>query len=182
VVKLGRGDREPPAPYVVTVPEPKEKMTIASSEPPQIEIPVPAAVPVLAKPEPIVVDRVEVVEQHAGVDTRRQVSADGKTIETVEVGTATPTAVSIDRPRATPPPPPRAARKSGQFIVQVGAFSVEANAKALQQRLGRIGQDAWVDKESLYRVRIGPFATRDEAMKARGTLEANGISAIIVAE
>lgn len=188
VVKIGRGDREPPAPYVVTVPEPKEKMTIASSEPPAIEIPIPGLTPgATTTQEPVVVDRVEVVEQHAGVDTRRQVSADGKTIETVEVATeklvttSTPTPSSIDRPRATAPAP-RPARKPGQFIVQVGAFSVEANAKALQQRLGRIGQDAWIDKESLYRVRIGPFATRDQAMKARGSLEANGISAIIVAE
>lgn len=184
VVKLGRGDREPPAPYVVTVPEPKEKMTIASSEPPAIEIPIPGLAPgptaKPAPPEPVVVDRVEVVEQHGGVDTRRQVSADGKTIETVEVATLTPTATPTLT--APAPRPPRIARKSGQFIVQVGAFSVEANAKALQQRLGRIGQDAWVDKESLYRVRIGPFATRDQAMKARGTLEANGISAIIVSE
>lgn len=175
VVKLGRGDREPPAPYVVTVPDPKEKMVIASAEPPKIEFPIPGLTPgattTPVKPEPVVVDRVEVIEQHGNVETRKQVAPDGKTIETVAIGTA-----------ATPAPAPRIPRKSGQFVVQVGAFSVEANAKALQERLGRIGQAAWIDNEQLFRVRIGPFATRDEAMKARTTLEANGISAIVMSE
>ncbi|MGZ8852861.1 MAG: SPOR domain-containing protein [Thermoanaerobaculia bacterium] len=34
----------------------------------------------------------------------------------------------------------------------------------------------------MYRVRIGPFATRDQAVKARTALETSGMSAIIVVE
>jgi DedD protein len=67
-------------------------------------------------------------------------------------------------------------------VVQVGAFSVEANATALQQQLTSIGQKSYVDHDTLYRVRIGPFSTRDDAIKARSALEANGISAIVLAE
>ena len=66
--------------------------------------------------------------------------------------------------------------------MQVGAFAVEENARLLQQRLEKIGQTAWIDRNDLYRVRLGPFATRDQAVAARSSLEANGISAIIVAE
>ena len=64
--------------------------------------------------------------------------------------------------------------------MQVGAFSVEANAKSLQERLTAIGQRAFIDRDDLYRVRIGPFTTRDQAVAARAALEANGMSAIIV--
>jgi DedD protein len=67
-------------------------------------------------------------------------------------------------------------------VVQVGAFAVEANAKLLQDRLTSIGQRAWVDHGALFRVRLGPFATREQAAEARQSLEANGLSAIIVAE
>jgi len=69
-----------------------------------------------------------------------------------------------------------------QFLVQVGAFAVEANAKLLQDRLTTIGQHAWIDRHDLFRVRIGPFATRELALETRAALEANGMSAIIVSE
>ena len=72
--------------------------------------------------------------------------------------------------------------RTKQFVVQVGAFAVEANAKQLQERLTTIGQRAWIDRNDLFRVRIGPFATRDLALQTRTALEASGISAIIVSE
>jgi rare lipoprotein A len=173
IVKVGSGEREPPAPLEVTI----------------AEAPITALPPAEATIEqvPVVVDRVEVVENHGGVDTRRQVSADGRTIENVPIEGGAPvpsspghsTAEALDRSRRAAPPPIRA---RGQFVVQVGAFSVEENAKLLQERLAKIGQQAWIDRTSLFRVRIGPFATRDQAVAARSSLEANGISAIVMAE
>ncbi|MGZ5494396.1 MAG: septal ring lytic transglycosylase RlpA family protein, partial [Thermoanaerobaculia bacterium] len=41
VIKLGLGDREPPAPYEVKIQEPKEKVVIASGEPPRVDFPLP---------------------------------------------------------------------------------------------------------------------------------------------
>ena len=108
----------------------------------------------LPAPPPVVVDRVE-VEEH------KQVAPDGKTI------------IQPTIPRAN---------TEKQFVVQVGAFAVEANAKQLQERLTTIGQRAWIDRNDLFRVRIGPFATRDLALQTRAALEASGISAIIVSE
>jgi rare lipoprotein A len=211
VVRLGN-DREPPAPYVVEIRQPRDKIalpaTAASSDAPNIDFPLPSPAPGTASsapppPVPVVVDQVAVVEEHHGVDTRRQVSPDGRTIENVPVAPGavidTPgapgheTASDLDRaehrdiavselPHPKPAPAPVRAAKSATFNVQVGAFSVEANAKALQQRLTQLGQQSYVDRANLWRVRIGPFSTREQAIKARERLEAAGLSAIIVTD
>jgi cell division protein FtsN len=120
----------------------------------------------------VVVDRVEVETEREGVVTRRQVSADGRSIEEAPVRDPAP----------APAPRRPATSAAGGFFVQVGAFSVEANARALQQRLVELGQDAWVDEGDLFRVRIGPFRTREEAAARRSILESRGISALIVAD
>jgi rare lipoprotein A len=165
IVHLGDGEREPPAPMEVTVGgtptlvggTPKTVSVIAAGEPPKVDFPIPAA-----KSEPVVVDRIEV----------KTVAADGTTI--------------LNAPAEEPAPrPPMAAPRATiekQFIVQVGAFAVETNATLLLDRLKKIGQPAFIDHHDLFRVRIGPFATRELAQQARAALEANGMSAIIVAE
>jgi DedD protein len=148
----------------------------AAGDPPNVQ-PVPEAV----------VDRVEVQIERGGVPTRTQVAADGRTLEEVPIEGGAPI---VPSPAARPAPArpagglkpaaPQASRK--QFIVQVGAFSVEANARSLQERLAAIGQSAHIVRDDLYRVRLGPFPTRDQAVAARSALEANGLSAIIVNE
>jgi len=177
IVHLGNGEREPPAPMEVTIAEaPKTVSAIAAGEPPKIDFPIPV------KPEPVVVDRVEVQGM------RKQVAPDGTTLSTVPVASG---AAGSQPAEAKPAPEDgglRARRSTEtpatikQFVVQVGAFAVEANAKLLQDRLTTIGQRAWIDRHDLFRVRIGPFATRELALEARAALETNGISAIIVAE
>src|SRR5581483_6759535 len=71
---------------------------------------------------------------------------------------------------------------SSKFFVQVGAFGQVANATELLGQLEHIGQDAHIDSGSLFRVRIGPFDTREQAIAARGRLEGAGMSAIVVAQ
>ena len=183
IVKVGSGDREPPAPLEVTIAESPRTVPVAG-DPPPVPFPVPGST---VEQVPVVVDRVDVVENRGGVDTRRQVSADGKTIENVAIEGGAPvpsspghsTAEALDRSRRAAPPP---VRRAGQFVVQVGAFSLEENAKLLQERLVKIGQQAWIDRNDLFRVRIGPFTTRDQAVAARSSLEASGISAIVMSE
>jgi rare lipoprotein A len=214
IVRVGN-DREPPAPYVVEIKQPKEKIAIpaGAAEPPKIDFPLPAesasSAPANVPVTPAVVDQIAVVEEHHGVDTRRQVGADGRTIENVPVEPGSvadhagapghETASDLDRarhpdvvvtetPRTRPTPAPSSSSSTGRtarsvsFNVQVGAFSIEANAKALQQRLTAIGQQSYIDRANLWRVRIGPFATREQAIKARERLEAAGMSAIIVTD
>jgi len=170
IVRVGNGEREPPAPMEVTIAEaPKTVNPMASSEPPKVDFPLPAA------PEPVVVDRV-IVEGE-----RKQVAPDGTTI--IRGAAAAEPALSKAEGAAEP-----AGGRSGhrstlkQFVVQVGAFAVEANAKLLQERVTAIGQRAWIDRHDLFRVRIGPFATRELAQQTRSALEASGMSAIIVSE
>ena len=171
VVHVGAGDAEPPAPYEVKIDAPKEKVVIASSEPPKIEFPLPSHT----------TDADADFHVEVQSPTRRQVSADGKTIEEVPlVGGAAaspkPIVAYSGKPKTVVVP------KTLKYVVQVGAFAVESNAKQLQTQLTRIGQQSFVDHDELYRVRIGPFPTRDQAVKTRSALEASGISAIIVTE
>jgi len=65
-------------------------------------------------------------------------------------------------------------------VVQVGAFAQETNAKLLQEQLFHIGEKCYIEHVQLYRVRIGPFITRDEAIRMRTRLETAGLSAIVV--
>ena len=194
VVRIGKGEREPPAPYVVEIPDPGEKVVIEPEEVPAVAFPLPTET-AGGTTSATTSDTfsVQVQEEHAGVATRRQVASDGKSIEEVPLEEVPAVAVAIPVPATVPEPSPapkpepvprqRAkASPAHQFIVQVGAFAQESNAKALQQRLARIGQEAFIDQERLYRVRIGPFDTRDLAVKKRTELEANGLSAIILAE
>jgi rare lipoprotein A len=185
VVKVGRGDREPPAPYVVSIPD------VGASSTPARTVPAPIAEAPADVP-PVTVDRVQVVEEHAsqpGVETRRVVGADGRTIQSVPIAPViAPTPVPQPAVRNTPPPAPApqprpvAPSTAGKFVVQVGAFAQEPNAKELQGRLTKIGQQSYIDRSAtLYRVRIGPFATREQAIAARAKLEAAGISAIVIA-
>ncbi|HEV7922404.1 MAG TPA: septal ring lytic transglycosylase RlpA family protein [Thermoanaerobaculia bacterium] len=193
VVKVGNGEREPPAPYVVTIadapaapvpaaPAPKPAV-VAEAPPKQIE----------ATPEGDGAFGIEVVEVHRGVETRRQVSADGKTVENVPLDGSPAVVASapghgaasqLDEQLQTEKRAAaanRIASATEKFFVQVGAFSIETNAKLLQDRLTRIGQRSFVEHNELYRVRMGPFETREDAIRARTSLEESGISAIIVA-
>jgi rare lipoprotein A len=189
VVKVGSGEREPPAPFDVTIAEaPKTAPIRSAGDPPPIAFPLPeqaAVAPAAATESPVaVVERVDVQVQRGDVILRKQVSADGTAFEEVPIGPGEAvTASSYDeqrrdaarRERVTP-------RNAQQFFVQVGAFSVEANAKALQERLASIGHRAIITYDALYRVRIGPYQTRDAAVEGRTALEAEGISALVVAE
>jgi rare lipoprotein A len=182
VVRMGRGDREPPAAFNVTVPD----TSAVAATPTPAPAPAPTTTPQPQPTAPATVESVQVTEEHAsGVETRRQVAANGTTIEDVPVKTTPLPATPAPTPRVTPTPQPQprpAATRTGRYVVQVGAFSQEANAKALQKKLASIGQDATIEHASLYLVRIGPFETRDQAASVRAKLETAGISAIITAQ
>jgi rare lipoprotein A len=155
VVQLGRGDREPPAPYVVTVP-PSPKGAMTDLAPPPVEITPPA--PPAPAPPPVVFDEPKPI-----------------VVENIQVETVKPA------PAPAPPPPAPVVTQQHGFSVQAGAFAIEANAKELLTRLTQLGEKAHIDQGKLYFVRIGPFPSREQAIKTRERLEASGMSAIIVA-
>ena len=100
---------------------------------------------------------------------------------------------AVTTPAQRPPPAaaatspkPEQAKAEGDWTVQLGSFGDEANAKRLAQRAGTFGYKAEVSSvrnsgKTLYRVRVGPQATRAAADAAASALRAHGVDARVVA-
>jgi cell division septation protein DedD len=94
---------------------------------------------------------------------------------------------------ATPPPAaPRPAAAApapaakGDWVVQLGSFGAEDNARALARRADQFGYRASVSTtrsngRTLYRVRVGPYAARREAEAAASALGAHDLKGQVVA-
>jgi DedD protein len=97
---------------------------------------------------------------------------------------------------AAAPEPPRnepsaqtpvaAAAPAGQFAVQVAAFTDDKGANALAGKLKRAGYPAYTEPVqtshgTMWRVRVGTYASRDAASEARGKLKGDGYSGIVAA-
>jgi len=72
----------------------------------------------------------------------------------------------------------------GSYSVQLAAFSDDKGANALAGRLKKAGHPAYTEpyntsRGTLYRVRVGPYPTRDAAEAARAKLKADGQNGII---
>ncbi|HWL74476.1 MAG TPA: SPOR domain-containing protein [Burkholderiaceae bacterium] len=75
--------------------------------------------------------------------------------------------------------------KTARFVVQAAAPASETAARDLAERLKKSGLAPYMEKVDTkqgvrYRVRLGPYATRDEADGVRARLKALGISANLV--
>ena len=75
--------------------------------------------------------------------------------------------------------------ETGRFVVQVGAFADAAAAREMRQKAEKLGlktytQVASTSAGSRIRVRIGPFASRDEADKALAKAKGAGLSAVVL--
>jgi DedD protein len=93
--------------------------------------------------------------------------------------TAPPSAEAPVTVAAVPPPKPAPAT-AGDWIVQLGTFSEEANARRLAQRAATFGYEVDVSNyrangRTLYRVRVGPATTRAQADAKASALRAHGI-------
>jgi rare lipoprotein A len=130
---------------------------------------------------PFVKDRIIDLSQKAAHD-----------LDMVEPGTASVEieVVGIDEKYA----PPKASLDdltipwSGSFAVQVGAFSAEANAHRLKDKLSLQYGRAYVvpydgKEKTLYRVRVGTYETLKETIKVQKKLEGHGYTnTVMVAE
>ncbi len=75
--------------------------------------------------------------------------------------------------------------KGARFAVQAAAPASEAAARDLAERLKKAGLAPYTEKVETkqgarYRVRLGPFASRDEADDVRTQLKAHGINANLI--
>ncbi|HUO84653.1 MAG TPA: SPOR domain-containing protein, partial [Thermoanaerobaculia bacterium] len=76
---------------------------------------------------------------------RKQVASDGETVERV-------------------PLPPSETPSDGtgeRYVLQLGAFQIEQNARELKQKAGAITGNVFIEtSEGLHRVRVGPFDSK----------------------
>ncbi|HYC35770.1 MAG TPA: SPOR domain-containing protein [Usitatibacter sp.] len=113
---------------------------------------------------------------------------------------AVASAPRVAPPVAIPPaaPAPAAAGKPGSspnlpkphsgetYWLQAGAFSEEREADNLKARIALTGLEASVraanipDKGTIYRVRLGPYQSLDDANRIKTTLTQNGVGAAII--
>ena len=75
--------------------------------------------------------------------------------------------------------------KSGKIVLQAAALSTDAAAQDLSERLRKAGFAPFTEKVDTpdgvrFRVRVGPYATRDEAQRAQARLRALGVGATLV--
>ena len=67
------------------------------------------------------------------------------------------------------------------WAVQAGAFASEENAARLKERLAERYPRPWLEPfDGLTRVKLGPYASREEAESARDTLAELGLAGIVV--
>lgn len=79
-------------------------------------------------------------------------------------------------PKRPAAPPPVAAPAPGHVAIQVGAFGESEAAEALAQRLREVGYSVYVTPgatagQARWRVRVGPFASREQAEELAGKLK-----------
>ncbi|MFZ2268417.1 MAG: SPOR domain-containing protein [Azonexus sp.] len=79
------------------------------------------------------------------------------------------------------------AAKSGEFLVLIGAFSNEANVKSLKAKLGEQGIKTFSEpldtpQGKKTRLRAGPFASREAAVKALEKMQHIGVSGVVAAK
>jgi DedD protein len=94
-----------------------------------------------------------------------------------------PTAAEAKPATATAPASAVPAKSEG-FVVQLAAFADDKGANSLANKLKRAGYAAFVEsvqtsRGTLWRVRVGGYATRPEADAARVKLKGEGFSGIV---
>jgi DedD protein len=74
---------------------------------------------------------------------------------------------------------------AGRFVVQVGAFADDATVRQTRQKVEKLGlktytQEVNTDAGKRVRVRVGPFATRDEATQVLNKLKGSGLPGVVL--
>jgi DedD protein len=94
---------------------------------------------------------------------------------------AKPAAKAVEKKKPKPTAKESAKPADGKFVVQVIALADAARAKQMQVQIAAGGIKSYTEvvktaKGDVTRVRAGPFATRQQAEKARAQLKALGMS------
>jgi len=149
----------------------------------EAEAPAPSAVAAVAPPSPAPVKPVEVAPKPAQVEAAKIEAAKPKPAPAQ--ATVVPPAVKpvpappVVAPKPAPAPTAVAttapATAGGKLAVQVGAFNTRKEADTLAKKLSGRGYAVYVmnplgDGKKVYRVRVGNYATADEAQRVSAKL------------
>ncbi|MGE5160787.1 MAG: SPOR domain-containing protein [Betaproteobacteria bacterium] len=138
----------------------------------------------------------------AKIEPKPDVRSEAKTAAPVEPKLPDePKAAAKSEAKAEEPKPPKVdqarvasgtpetaapASKGGKFAVQAAAPASETAARELAERLKKGGFATYTEKVETkdgvrHRVRVGPYATREDAEKARARLKSQGINGNLIA-
>ena len=100
-------------------------------------------------------------------------------------GTASPSAPIVASAPSSVAPASVPGAGDASYLLQAGAFRSSSEAESMKVRLALIGfearvLDAQVNGQTMYRVRVGPYAQLDSMNRARARLAENGIEASVV--
>lgn len=96
-------------------------------------------------------------------------------VKTPEAPVEKPATAAAEAPASKPVEPAKPTGPLGNWVVQMGSFSSEANALRLRDKLRKAGYVTQVEKVRVdakvhYRVRVGPYLQRDEADRDQAKL------------
>lgn len=161
-----------PAEPVVVAPEAKSAPKVEARS--DVVPPVTAAAPLKSEPG---------AEAKVEAKAKPEVKTEAKPAETKPVESkATETKPAESRPVETKaaknetPKAKEAAKTAGAYVIQVAALSDAAKAKEMQAKIAGGGLKAYTEvvqtaKGPVTRVRVGPYASREAAEKARSLLQ-----------
>jgi len=99
---------------------------------------------------------------------------------------ATPGTAPASVPASVPPTTAPSAATTGSFIIQVASYRGQAEAEKQKAALALVGVESRIEKvtidnkDTYYRVRVGPLRDENRARDTLAQLESNGIKAIMV--
>jgi len=175
-------------PWVLDGPEGGAELPASSLQLPSAEEPMPMRTQTLKlgdAPEPSAGSAVTAPPAQHAVEPPKpaaETPAEPEPEQTVAAATHVPERA----PPATAPAPKPDAKAVGDWTVQLGSYSDEANAKRMAQRASTYGYKAEVSSykngaRTMYRVRVGPQATKAASDATASALRAHGVEASVVA-
>lgn len=164
-------NRVPAAPESDFVPAPQE-VASDDSEAPAEEIVTPRASPPAQTAQPE-----RPADKPTGAATQAAKPAVPPAAATAPTDEAARVKAILDGKLASNAPRPAS---GSSFVVQVGAFGEPTKAASLSGDLAKRGFSAYTERAGpVTRVRVGPFASRDEADRAAERLRALNMSAVV---
>ncbi len=167
------------APAAVVSKKPDASPAAPSTQPPQVATaakrPAEAAKPETAK----------AADAARPIETAKAAPEAAKKSETAAAAKKPNAPADAARARALLAGNGQAASDGARFVVQVGAFADAGAAREVRQRVEKLGlktytQVAQTASGNRIRVRVGPFATRDEADRALAKARDAGLSAVVL--